>query len=143
MSIYALFANVYPIIRASSHPPEPESLSSSSTGAPPVALTQQITTLRLEHAALLESHGSTAALLRSREAELAAARGQSEKLCKNVVSLEEHIRALEQKMRRRETRLGTAEREIGFLQALVVRVILRSPSSALKIVILGLLHDRG
>ncbi|KAF8345268.1 spindle assembly checkpoint component Mad1 [Amanita rubescens] len=104
---------------ASSHPPEPESLSSSTSGAPPVAHTQQITTLRLEHAALLESHGSTAALLRSRDAELAAARGQSEKLCKNIVSLEEHIRALEQKMRRRETRLGTAEREIGFLQALV------------------------
>ncbi|KAK2462381.1 hypothetical protein APHAL10511_005687 [Amanita phalloides] len=101
---------------ASSHPQE---LSSSTSSAPPVTLTQQLATLRLEHAALLESHGSTAPLLRSREAELAAARVQSEKLSKTVVSLEEHIRTLDQKICRRETRLGTAEREVGFLQALV------------------------
>ncbi|KAF8629030.1 hypothetical protein AX15_003591 [Amanita polypyramis BW_CC] len=104
---------------ASSHPQEPASLSVSASGAPPVALTQQLATLRLEHAALLESHGSTAALLRSREAEFAATRAQSERLQKAVSTLEEHIRALDQKIRRRETRITTAEREVGFLQALV------------------------
>jgi hypothetical protein len=96
--------------------------------------------LRLEHAALLESHGSTAALLRSREAELAAARGQSENVSKTAVSLEEHIRVLDQKILRRETRLSTAEREIGFLQALVVRLIFGCPPPRLKNIILGLLH---
>lgn len=137
---YALVSYIYPITRASSHHPEPDFLSASTSGAPPVALTQQIATIRLEHAALLESHGSTAALLRSREAELAAARGQSEKFCKTVASLEEHIRLLDQKIRRRETRLSTAEREIGFLQALVVRLILGCLPLALKRVALGLLH---
>lgn len=104
---------------ASSQPQGTGSLSSSTSGAPPVAQTQQLASLRLEHAALLEAHGSTAALLRTREAELDAARAQSEKLTKSITSLEEHIRTLDQKIRRRETRLGTAEREIGFLQALV------------------------
>ncbi|KAF8637851.1 hypothetical protein AX17_002477 [Amanita inopinata Kibby_2008] len=106
---------------ALSHPQE-QNRSSSSTGsisAPSVAVTQSLATLRLEHAALLESHGSTTALLRSREAEIATMRTESEKRAKVVASLEELIRAFEQKVRRRETRLSTAEREIGFLQALV------------------------
>ena len=113
--------------RASSHPQGPSSLSSSTSGAPPVALTQQLAALRLEHANLLEGHGSTAALLRSREAELDATRTQVEKLTKTVVSLEEHIRTLDQKVLRRETRLAMADREIGFLQALVVRLDLIRP----------------
>ncbi|PFH49876.1 hypothetical protein AMATHDRAFT_75943 [Amanita thiersii Skay4041] len=95
------------------------SASTSSTSPPPVAVTQSLATLRLEHAALLESHGSTMALLRAREAEVAALRSQSEKTGRVVASLQDQVRALDQKVRRRETRLGTADREIGFLQALV------------------------
>jgi mitotic spindle assembly checkpoint protein MAD1 len=78
--------------------------------------------LRLIHARLLEDHGSTAALLRQREAEIAELDRKQVEAHETISSLEQSLRSHQDQIARRETRALLAEREVGFLQALLVGV---------------------
>ena len=78
--------------------------------------------MRLTHARLLEDHGSTTALLRQREAEIAELDRQQAEAQETISSLERNLRTHQDQIDRRETRALLAEREVGFLQALLVGV---------------------
>ncbi|EIW77484.1 hypothetical protein CONPUDRAFT_84016 [Coniophora puteana RWD-64-598 SS2] len=84
-----------------------------------ISVTQTLSALRLEHARLLEEHGATVAHLRSREAELVGAEQRTSGLQDHASTLETETRALKDKVAAREHRAELAEREIGFLQALL------------------------
>ena len=58
----------------------------------PISVTQSLSELRLVHARLLEDHGSTSALLRQRETEIA-------ELDRQQVEAQEIISSLEQSLR--------------------------------------------
>jgi len=87
----------------------------------PISVTQTLSDLRLAHARLLEEHGATSALLRQREAELAEYEQRETQTRQTITTLEQNIRLAKDKIARRETRALLAEREVSFLQALVVR----------------------
>jgi mitotic spindle assembly checkpoint protein MAD1 len=78
--------------------------------------------LRLTHARLLEEHGASTALLRRRKAEISDLERREAETRQTVESLESDVRFLKEKVDRREHRAILAEREVGFLQALVVSV---------------------
>jgi len=88
----------------------------------PVSVTQSLSELRLVHARLLEEHGATTALLRRREAEIVELDRQQVEAQETISSLELDIRAHQDQIVRRETKALLAEREVGFLQALLVGV---------------------
>ena len=88
----------------------------------PISVTQSLSELRLIHARLLEDHGSTTALLRQREAEIAELDRQQVEAQETISSLEHSLRTHQDQIVRRETRALLAEREVGFLQALLVGV---------------------
>ena len=88
----------------------------------PISVTQSLSELRLTHARLLEDHGSTTALLRQREAEIAELDRKQVEAQEIISSLEQNLRSHEDQIVRRETRALLAEREVGFLQALLVGV---------------------
>lgn len=91
----------------------------------PVSITQNLSELRLTHARLLEEHGASLALLRSREAELADAERRDAESRLTIEDREENIRALTDKIGRREHRAALAEREVGFLTAWVVGIFFK------------------
>ncbi|RDB18933.1 Spindle assembly checkpoint component mad1 [Hypsizygus marmoreus] len=91
----------------------------STPSKTPVSVTRNLAELRLTHARLLEEHGATAATLRRREAEIADLEKREEEARQQVATLESDVRALKDKVGRREDRAVLAEREVGFLQALV------------------------
>ncbi|KAF9466670.1 spindle assembly checkpoint component Mad1 [Collybia nuda] len=93
-----------------------ESQTPSST---PISVTRSLAELRLTHAQLLEENGATTALLRRREAEISDLERRAAETRQNVENLELDVRALKEKMGRGEHRAILAEREVGFLQALV------------------------
>lgn len=74
----------------------------------------------MAHAQLLEEHGTTTALLRRREAEIKGLELREVDSLRKVENLESDIRALKDKVARRENKVILAEREVGFLQALLV-----------------------
>ena len=80
--------------------------------------------MRLIHARLLEDHGSTSALLRQREAEIAELDRKQVEAQETISSLEHNLRSQQEQIVRRETRALLAEREVGFLQALLVGVFM-------------------
>ena len=86
-------------------------------------MTQALSDLRLTHARLLEEHGATVALLRQREAELADFERRDIQAQQTISTMEQEAKIAREKISRRETRASLAEREIGFLQALLVRFI--------------------
>ena len=88
----------------------------------PISITQSLSELRLIHARLLEEHGATTALLRQREAEIAELTRQQVEAQEIISSLEHSLRTHQDQFVRRETRALLAEREVGFLQALLVSV---------------------
>lgn len=88
----------------------------------PISVTQSLSELRLIHARLLEEHGATTALLRRREAEMAELDRQHLEAQGTISSLEHDLRTHQDQIVRRETRALLAEREVGFLQALLVSV---------------------
>ena len=88
----------------------------------PISITQSLSELRLIHARLLEDHGSTTALLRQREAEIADLDRKQVEAQETISSLEQNLRSHQDQIARRETRALLAEREVGFLQALLVGV---------------------
>jgi hypothetical protein len=87
----------------------------------PVSVTQTLSALRLTHARLLEEHGVNVALLRQREADVGEAELRTVELVDAVDNLEAEVRELKSQVGRREQRAILAEREVGFLQALMVR----------------------
>ena len=89
--------------------------------ATPVSITQSLSTLRLEHAHLLEEHGSDRAVLRRCEAELADALAREIDARATADAHLQATRAAEDRATRAERAAALSEREIGFLQALNVR----------------------
>ncbi|KAL4076619.1 mitotic checkpoint protein-domain-containing protein [Scleroderma yunnanense] len=86
---------------------------------PSLSVVQNLSELRLTHARLLEEHGSTLAILRSQEAELTKAQESLSDAQSTITVLHAEIRGLKDKVTRRDQRVQLAERELGFLQALV------------------------
>ncbi|KAI6001872.1 spindle assembly checkpoint component Mad1 [Pisolithus albus] len=84
-----------------------------------LSLVQSLSDLRLTHARLFEEHGATVAALSSREAELIKTQEMLLEAQSTVGSLQEEVSALIAKVTRREQRAQLAERETGFLRALV------------------------
>ncbi|KAJ7135484.1 spindle assembly checkpoint component Mad1 [Mycena crocata] len=93
--------------------------SSSTPSKTPVSVTQSLSALRLQHAQLLEDHGATIAHLRSKEAELANAELRAAEALETVEKLENEVNLLNDKYYRCEQRTSLAEREVGFMKALV------------------------
>lgn len=89
--------------------------------ATPVSITQSLSTLRLEHAHLLEEHGADRAALRRCEAELADVQAREVDGRATVDALLQTTRAAEDRATRAERAAALSEREVGFLQALNVR----------------------
>ncbi|TFK35138.1 spindle assembly checkpoint component Mad1 [Crucibulum laeve] len=92
---------------------------SSAPSKIPVSVTQNLSDLRLVHARLLEEHGATTALLRRREANILDYERREAEAQQNVQSLSQHVRSLQEQLNRKDTTVMLAEREVGFLQALV------------------------
>ncbi|KAH9957583.1 hypothetical protein BC827DRAFT_1224448 [Russula dissimulans] len=86
--------------------------------ATPVSITQSLSTLRLEHAHLLEEHGADRAALRRREAELAETLAREVDAQATADALLQASRAAEDRATRAERTAALAEREVRFLQAL-------------------------
>ncbi|KAJ7057139.1 spindle assembly checkpoint component Mad1 [Mycena amicta] len=95
---------------------QPEPSSSSAT---PISLTHSLSALRLQHAQLLEDHGATTALLRAKEAELANVEGRVTETQDAIEKLENQTGILKDKLSRAELRAELADREVGFMKALV------------------------
>ncbi|KAJ7777883.1 spindle assembly checkpoint component Mad1 [Mycena maculata] len=93
--------------------------STSTPSKTPVSITQSLSALRLQHAQLLEDHGATVALLRSKEAELASVELRITEAQETVEKLESEVILLNDKAYRCEQRTSLAEREVGFMKALV------------------------
>jgi mitotic spindle assembly checkpoint protein MAD1 len=94
----------------------------TATGAPggtPISVTQALSDLRLRHAHLLEEHGATVACLRVREARVIELEHRETELQEGIASAQQQLRLVEEQVVRRETRAALAEREVGFLQALL------------------------
>ncbi|KAH9475542.1 Spindle assembly checkpoint component mad1 [Psilocybe cubensis] len=96
-----------------------ENSQNAQLSSTPIAVTKALSDLRLAHARLLEEHGSTVALLRQREAELADYERREAQSTQNISTLEQNQRILKDKIARRDARTQLAEREVTFLQALV------------------------
>ena len=94
------------------------SVDSKSSGTP-VTITQSLSDLRLTHARLLEEHGATAALLRQSEAQLEKYERREVELQDTILSLQQELRTAITQVTRREARAALAERETGYLQALL------------------------
>ncbi|KAJ6588512.1 MAD-domain-containing protein [Mycena capillaripes] len=96
-----------------------DSAPTSTPSKTPVAVTQGLSALRLQHAQLLEDHGATVALLRSKEAELANAELRAAEAQEVIEKLENEVNLLNDKAFRCEQRTSLAEREVQFMKALV------------------------
>lgn len=81
---------------------------------------ETLSSLRLSHALLLEKHGSTTALLRQREVELADAQAHEVELLEFIDKVDEEKKQWRERCERKERERGLLEREVGFLGALVV-----------------------
>ena len=107
---------------------------SNEVGAPSepsLSVIQSLSELRLTHARLLEEHGANIAVLRTREAEIARTNESLLEAQETMGTLQGEVRLLKDKVARREQRAQLAEREVGFLQALVVRANTRAAVSFL------------
>jgi hypothetical protein len=89
--------------------------------ATPVSITQSLSTLRLEHAHLLEEQGADRTELRRCKAELADAQAREVDARATADTLLQAMRAIEDRATRAERAAALSEREVGFLQALNVR----------------------
>jgi len=81
----------------------------------------ELTSVRLQYASLLESQGSLKVELREREALLAAAEASSGQAEQLVSTLRARVSELEDAVMKRERRITLADQEVQFLNALVVR----------------------
>jgi mitotic spindle assembly checkpoint protein MAD1 len=119
-SFIYFFASTIPL-RASNHAQLPSSLPStpSKNATPSISQTQTITQLRLQHASLLEEHGSTLASLRTLESTNASLNDLLSSSASEIEKLKETAQELRNTTRKADTRTRLAEREVEFLQALV------------------------
>ena len=98
----------------------------SSSAAPatpsktPVSVTQSLSNLRLAHARLMEEHGSNVALLRHREQELSELQERETRAEDTMKQLRNEVRDLKDRALRSEHKASLAEREVSFLQAMLV-----------------------
>jgi mitotic spindle assembly checkpoint protein MAD1 len=93
--------------------------SAEPTSHTPTALTQALSTLRLNYASLLEQQGSVNSLLALREAELAEAVRRDAEARQRCTQLEDAIRKESERALKRERRAALAERESSGLRALM------------------------
>ncbi|KAJ7031593.1 spindle assembly checkpoint component Mad1 [Mycena alexandri] len=93
--------------------------STSTPSKTPVAVTQSLSALRLQHAQLLEDHGVTLSILRSKEAELANAALRATEDWETIEKLQSEVVVVKDKAYHHEQRIALAEREVGFMKALV------------------------
>ncbi|KAJ7165022.1 spindle assembly checkpoint component Mad1 [Mycena filopes] len=96
--------------------------SDGSTFTPsktPVGITQSLSALRLQHAQLLEDHGVTLSILRSKEAELANTALRATEDSETIEKLQNEVNVLKDKAYHYEQRTSLAEREVGFTKALL------------------------
>ncbi|KAG8953812.1 coiled-coil domain-containing protein mad1 [Tulasnella sp. 424] len=84
----------------------------------PTALTTTISRLRLEHASLLEEHGSLSSILAHRDAELASLKSTSNDQATQITRLTQEVQDLQQQLGRRDRRVKLLERENQGLKAL-------------------------
>ena len=87
--------------------------------APSVSVSQGLAELRLKNALLQEEHGAVTAALRRREVELEEAARKGTEADERVARVESDLKELRHHGARRDGRLELAEREVGFLKALV------------------------
>ncbi|KAF8208385.1 spindle assembly checkpoint component Mad1 [Mycena galopus ATCC 62051] len=93
--------------------------STSTPSKTPVTVTQGLSSLRVQHAQLLEDHGATMALLRLKEAELANAEIRAAEAQETIETLEREVTVLNEKAYRCEQATALAERESQFMKSLV------------------------
>jgi len=86
----------------------------------PASVTRSLTSLRLEHGRVLEEFGALKAVLRQKEREIVDLTSQEDRSKQTVAWLEKQLKALEDKGGRNERRAILAEREVSFLQAMLV-----------------------
>ncbi|TFK46312.1 MAD-domain-containing protein [Heliocybe sulcata] len=91
----------------------------ASPSQTPVTVTQSLSALRMEHARLLEEHGATVALLHQREKALEEATSRNHEQEETIDKQQEERRVLKDIANRQEQKAMLAEREVGFLQALL------------------------
>ncbi|KAJ8517410.1 hypothetical protein ONZ45_g5421 [Pleurotus djamor] len=101
-----------------SEPPNSPSLS-ASTSAPSISTTAALSSLRLEHAKLLEDHGVTTATLRQRDHHISALEDQLSEKQLEIQSLEKDARILKDKLNRSEKMAAFHERSANFQKDLV------------------------
>ncbi|KAF9035171.1 spindle assembly checkpoint component Mad1 [Panaeolus papilionaceus] len=85
----------------------------------PIPLTLTLSSLRLAHAQLLDTHGTTLATLKSRESDLADVKAVNANLGREVKVLRGEAERLKEEKERVGRTLGVMEREGGFMRALV------------------------
>ena len=83
-------------------------------------MTRSLTSLRLEHGRVLEEFGVLKAVLRQKEREILDLTAQDDRSKQSVALLEKQLKVLEDKAGRSERRAILAEREVSFLQAMLV-----------------------
>lgn len=86
----------------------------------PASVTRSLTSLRLEHGRVLEEFGALRAVLRQKEREILDLSAQDDRSKQTVACLEKQLKSLEDKGGRSERRAILAEREVSFLQAMLV-----------------------
>ncbi|KAF9499241.1 hypothetical protein BDN71DRAFT_1411372 [Pleurotus eryngii] len=84
-----------------------------------VSVTSALTELRLAHARLLEEHGATTATLRERDSRVGALTRELAESQETITSLEKSIRVYASKLERSEGKALLAERQVGFLEAML------------------------
>ena len=83
-------------------------------------MTRSLASLRLEHGRVLEEFGTLKAVLRQKEREILDLTAQDDQSKRTAALLEKQFKALEDKAGRNERRVTLAEREVSFLQAMLV-----------------------
>ncbi|KAJ8689494.1 coiled-coil domain-containing protein mad1 [Pleurotus ostreatus] len=91
----------------------------SSQSPVSVSVTSALTDLRLAHARLLEEHGATTATLRERDSRIGALTRELAESQEAITSLEKSIRVYAAKLERSEGKALLAERQVGFLEAML------------------------
>ena len=85
-----------------------------------MSVTQNLSNLRLTYARLLEDHGANTALLRTREAEIAELEAQVQEGQQTIEKLLRELNLVKEKAERLDNRAQLADRDVGFLKAMVV-----------------------
>jgi mitotic spindle assembly checkpoint protein MAD1 len=107
------------------HNSNPRRAKTAESQAPSITHTQALTSLRLTHASLLEEHGSTLALLRQEQSQRASVLAASEEQIAEIERLRNEVSRQRQDASTQKRKWEVAERECGFLRALLVRVSVR------------------